>query len=75
MNTENLLFSRTISAGKRKYYFDIRKAKNGSRYLVIKEISEGEAPETTEKRSVMVFENIFTDFSKAFYEAHEKMSA
>jgi hypothetical protein len=73
MMIENVLFSRSVEAGKKKYYLDVRKAKNGSKYLSIREISEGDTPQNRESRRVMVFDNALGDFAKAFREIEGNM--
>ena len=75
MNQENEVFNRSFTAGKKKYYFDVKKAKTGNLYLSIKEVTEGETPEKNESRRVLVFNNAIKQFGEAFAEAAGKIPA
>ena len=66
MIKDNVQFSRSVSAGKKKYYLDVRKAKNGSNYLSIRETSEGDTPEQKESRRILMFDQAIADFTEAF---------
>jgi hypothetical protein len=66
MSGENEVYARAVSSGKKKYYFDVKRAKNGSLYLSIKEITLGETAEKNESRRIMVFDNAIKDFADAF---------
>ena len=50
------LYTESVEAGKRSFYFDIRESENGSNYLVISEVTKKEDGET-ERRQVFIFEN------------------
>ena len=73
MNYENQVFSKQVSAGKRTYFFNVKVAKNGNKYLIIKESKFTDNPEEREKTTVMVFDNAFNDFAKAFDEVKDKV--
>ncbi|MCS7262131.1 MAG: PUR family DNA/RNA-binding protein [Aquificaceae bacterium] len=61
------LFSRKLSAGRRTYFFDVKKGRDGSTYLVITE-------QTEDKRNrLMVFKDRLEDFVSALQEAVGKM--
>lgn len=61
------LYSKKLNAGKRIYFFDVKKSRDGTRYLVITE-------QTNDRRhSLMVFEDRLEDFLSAFQEAVGKM--
>jgi hypothetical protein len=64
------LFSKTIKAGDRTYFIDVKEAKNKSKYLTIAEskpAKEGEKKFT--RTSVMVFDNQVEKFREAIDEA------
>lgn len=50
------LYTESVEAGKRSFYFDIRESKNGSSYLVISEVTK-QADGETQRRQVFIFEN------------------
>lgn len=63
---QEIVYSRSVKAGKRIYYLDVRKAKNEDLYLCITESKrrqgeEGEAP-TFEKHKVFLYKEDFTHF-------------
>ncbi len=61
------LYSKKLSAGKRTYFFDVKRGRDGSAYLVITE-------QTEEKRNrLMVFEDKMEEFLSAMKEAADKM--
>ncbi|MCS6957155.1 MAG: DUF3276 family protein [Aquificaceae bacterium] len=61
------LFSKKLNAGKRTYFFDVKKGRDGSAYLVITE-------QTEDKRNrLMVFEDRLEDFMSALREVAEKV--
>ena len=61
------LFSRKLNAGKRTYFFDVKRGKDGSAYLVITE-------KTEDKRNrLMVFEERLEDFASTLKEVIEKV--
>ena len=60
--------SRTVKAGKRTYFFDVKEAKTGDKYLVITESRfRGEGQER-ERSTVMVFSDTLEEFVEAFHE-------
>ena len=64
------LFSKTIKAGDRTYFIDVKEAKNKSKYLTIAETKpskEGEKKFT--RSSVMIFDNQADKFREALEEA------
>lgn len=50
------LYTESVEAGNRSFYFDIRESENGSNYLVISEVTK-KADGETERRQVFIFEN------------------
>ncbi len=61
------LYSKKLSAGKRTYYFDVKRGRDGSAYLVITE-------QTDEKRNrLMVFEEKAEEFLSALQDAVRNM--
>lgn len=61
------LYSKKLTAGKRTYFFDVKRGRDGSAYLVITE-------QTEEKRNrLMVFEDKMEEFLSAMKEAADKM--
>ncbi len=61
------LYSKKLNAGKRTYFFDIKKGRDGSAYLVITEQTEDK------KNRLMVFEDKAEAFMSALQEAVGKM--
>jgi len=61
------LYSKKLNAGKRTYFFDIKKGRNGSAYLVITEQTEDK------KNRLMVFEDKAEAFMSALQEVVDKM--
>lgn len=60
--------SRTVKAGKRTYFLDVKKAKNGERYLTITESRfAGEGIER-ERSRVIVFADALDGFVEALHE-------
>jgi len=74
MSMENVVFSKFVSAGKKKYYLDVKKSKIGSLYLSIREVTEGDTQDKSESRRIMVFDNGIKEFTAALNEtaAHIK---
>lgn len=50
------LYTTSVESKTRSFYFDIKEAENGSKYLVISEVKKKEDG-TTERRQVLIFEN------------------
>ncbi len=64
------LYSKSLKAGDRTYFIDVKEAKNKSKYLTIAEsklAKEGDKKFT--RSSVMVFENQIENFQEAVGEA------
>ncbi len=56
------LFTESVEAGNRSFYFDIRESEKGSNYLVISEVSKKEDGEK-ERRQIIIFENEIDRFA------------
>jgi len=64
------LFSKTIKAGDRTYFIDVKEAKNKSKYLTIAESKPSQEDDKKFIRSsVMIFDNQIENFRSAFEEA------
>jgi len=68
---EDILFSRTIKAGKRIYYIDVKQDKNASFYVAItesKKVAEGNEWEkpTFEKHKIFLYQEDMAAFLEAF---------
>ena len=61
MMYENEIFKKQVSAGKRTYFLNVKKAKNGNKYLHITESKFTDNPQEREKNSIMIFDNAFAD--------------
>ena len=61
------LYSKKLNAGKRTYFFDIKRGRDGSAYLVITEQTEDR------KNRLMVFEEKAEAFMSALQEVVGKM--
>lgn len=61
------LYSKKLNAGKRTYFFDIKKGRDGSAYLVITERTQNK------KHRLMVFEDRAEAFISILQEAVGKM--
>jgi len=79
MSMENVVFSKFVGAGNRKYYLDAKKAKNGAMYLSIREVEtkeeEGKTDAKSESRRVLVFDNAIKEFAAAFTEVVARIPA
>jgi len=65
---QEIVYSRSVKAGKRIYYLDVRKARNEDLYLCITESKrrqgeEGEAP-SFEKHKVFLYKEDFAHFTE-----------
>ena len=66
------LFSKSIKAGDRTYFVDVKEAKNKSKYLTIAESKRSKEDEKKFNRSsVMVFESQAEKFHEAIEEAFQ----
>ena len=64
------LFSKSIKAGDRTYFIDVKEAKNKSKYLTIAESKPSKNGDKKFSRSsIMVFDNKITEFQDALTEA------
>jgi hypothetical protein len=63
MNQEKTtLFSDRVAAGSRNYFFDVREAENGNRYLMINETRK--VGEDFKRSSIMIFEDDLLKFNR-----------
>jgi hypothetical protein len=69
MEENKALFSERIAGGGRTYFFDVRKSKTGSLYLVINESKPKD--DGFESSRIMVFENHLVDFHAGLSKALE----
>ena len=64
------LFSKSIKAGDRTYFIDVKEAKNKSKYLTIAETKPAkEGDKKFARSSVMIFDNQIEKFHEALEEA------
>ncbi|MFW6211146.1 MAG: DUF3276 family protein [bacterium] len=63
-----------VTAGKRTYFLDVKTAKNGGKYLTIREATEGDNPDKKTSHRIMVFEEKFKDFSNAVEEVKKELN-
>jgi CRISPR/Cas system CMR subunit Cmr4 (Cas7 group RAMP superfamily) len=79
MNMENVVFSKFVGAGSKKYYLDAKKAKTGNLYLSIREVEtkeeEGKDGAKAESRRVLVFDSAIKEFAAAFTEVVARIPA
>lgn len=65
---QEIVYSRSVKAGKRIYYLDVRKARNEDLYLCITESkrrqSEGEEAPSFEKHKVFLYKEDFAHFTE-----------
>lgn len=65
---QEIVYSRSVKAGKRIYYLDVRKARNADLYLCITESKrlqgEGEEAPTFEKHKIFLYKEDFTHFTE-----------
>jgi hypothetical protein len=62
------VYSKLVSAGNKKYYFDVRKAKTGNLYLTIKEVTIADTSDFSESRRILVFDKGIKDFAESMNE-------
>ena len=72
---QEIVYSRSVKAGKRIYYLDVRKARNEDLYLCITESKrrqgeEGEAP-SFEKHKVFLYKEDFAHFTEGLQDVIE----
>ncbi len=58
------LFKEKVIAGSRTYFFDVKEASNGNRYLVINESKK--VGDKNEYSRIMIFENQIPAFTEGF---------
>ena len=75
MSEQETVFSKVVSSSKKKYYMDVRKAKTGSLYLTIKEVTVGDTQDKAESRRILVFDNAIKDFTEAMDEIKKHIPA
>lgn len=65
------LFSKHFKGGSQSYFFDVKAAKNGSKYLAITQsrIKDGQKF----RNSIVLFSNDLPEFNEAFAEMQEKV--
>ena len=65
---QEIVYSRSVKAGKRIYYLDVRKARNNDLYLSITESkrrqAEGEETPTFEKHKLFLYKEDFAHFTE-----------
>lgn len=65
---QEIVYSRSVKAGKRIYYLDVRKARNEDLYLCITESkrrqAEGEEMPSFEKHKVFLYKEDFANFTE-----------
>ena len=78
---KELIFSESVKAGKRIYYFDIKQSRNGDRYIAItesKKINEGTAENPRfvfEKHKIFLYPEDFHKVLDALSEAVDYVEA
>jgi Protein of unknown function (DUF3276) len=64
------LFSKKVTVGKTTFFFDVREAKNNSKYLTICESKpSNDGDKKYSRRSIMVFDNQLLKFREVLEEA------
>ena len=68
------IFSQSVRAGKRTYFFDVKETRNGEYYLTLteskKQFPEGKKP-YFEKHKIFLYKEDFQKFADAFKESIE----
>ena len=69
-----ILFSRTVKAGKRVYYIDVKQTRHGEYYLALtesKRVQDGTefVPPVFEKHKIFLYREDFAKFGEALHEA------
>jgi 3-hydroxymyristoyl/3-hydroxydecanoyl-(acyl carrier protein) dehydratase len=68
------LFSKSVKAGDRTYFIDVKEAKNKAKYLTIAESKPSKNGDKKFSRSsVMVFDSKVAEFQEALVEAFSQM--
>ena len=71
------VFSKPVKAGKRTYFFDVKKTKNNDYFLTItesKRISDGEDGVSYEKHKIFLYQEDFEKFLSGMNEAVDFVS-
>lgn len=64
------LFSKSMTVGKTTFYFDVKEAKNNSKYLTITENRpSNDGDKKYYRKSIMIFDNQIQKFREIFEEA------
>ena len=66
--TQDKVFSKMLRAGGKNYFFDVKKASNGSNYLTIAESYKKQTGESVTNR-LMLFKDHAQDFAATLQEA------
>ena len=72
------VFSKPVKAGKRTYFFDVKKTKNNDYFLTItesKRITESEDKVSYEKHKIFLYQEDFEKFLAGMQEAVDYVSA
>lgn len=64
---QNKVFSKMLRAGGKNYFFDVKKASNGSNYLTISESYKKQTGESVTNH-IMLFKDHFAEFTKTMGE-------
>ncbi|MGD0566495.1 MAG: DUF3276 family protein [Candidatus Goldiibacteriota bacterium] len=75
MEQNEAVFSKAVNAGKKKYYLDVKKARNNSMYLSIREVAFGDEAGGGNPRKVIIFSDAIREFAAAFDEAKKFVPA
>ena len=67
-NVSEKVFSKMLRAGGKNYFFDVKKASNGSNYLTVAESYKNQQGQPVTNR-VMLFKDHFQDFFASLQEA------
>ncbi|MCK4909550.1 MAG: DUF3276 family protein [Planctomycetes bacterium] len=68
MEQKKGLFNKVVKAGQRNYFFDVREAKNGNKYLLISE-SRVNKDGKKESSCILIFNNALSNFTDGLKEA------
>ena len=70
-DVKKAILSKAVQARSRTYYFDVKKTVKGNKYLTISETRKRNGG--VEKHMLMVFEDHFENFFKAFNEIEAEL--
>ncbi|HDQ25596.1 MAG TPA: DUF3276 family protein [bacterium] len=72
---QEVKFSKAVEAGKRRsYFFEVKEAKNGARYLTIREQTQGGEDGGEKNSRIIVFAEHFGAFISVLDEAKAEMA-